>query len=186
MTMRTATREDIDELADLERICFPEAEAATRESLARRLAVYPQHFLLLTDAGRIIGFVNGLASDLRDLTDEMYERAEMHDANGRWQMIFGVDVHPDYRRRGLAEALLRRFIERAREQDRLGLVLTCKDRLVHYYAKLGFVDEGISASTHGGVVWHKMRLTFNTSATQSGLEHPGDQPANLVQRIFRR
>jgi ribosomal protein S18 acetylase RimI-like enzyme len=186
MTMRTATREDLDELADLERICFPEAEAATRESLARRLAVYPQHFLLLTDAGRIIGFVNGLASDVRDLTDEMYERAEMHDANGRWQMIFGVDVHPDYRRRGLAEALLRRFIERAREQDRLGLVLTCKDRLVHYYAKLGFVDEGISASTHGGVVWHKMRLTFNTSATQSGLEHLGDQPANLVQRIFRR
>ena len=165
MTMRTATREDLNEIAELERICFPEAEAATRESLARRLAVYPQHFLLLTDAGRIIGFVNGLASDVRDLTDEMYERAEMHDANGRWQMIFGVDVHPDYRRRGLAEALLRRFIGRAREQGRLGLVLTCKDRLVHYYAKLGFVDEGISASTHGGVVWHKMRLTFNTSAT---------------------
>ena len=69
------------------------------------------------------------------------------------------------RRRGLAEALLRQFIERASEEGRLGLVLTCKERLVHYYAKLGFVDEGISASTHGGVVWHKMRLTFNTSAT---------------------
>ena len=37
---------------------------------------------------------------------------------------------------------------------------TCKDRLVHYYAKVGFVSEGVSASTHGGVVWYQMRLTF--------------------------
>lgn len=45
-------------------------------------------------------------------------------------------------------------------QGRRGLVLTCKDRLVHYYAKFGFVSEGVSASTHGGVVWYQMRLTF--------------------------
>ena len=42
----------------------------------------------------------------------------------------------------------------------VGVVLTCKDRLVHYYAKFGFADEGVSASTHGDVVWHQMRLTF--------------------------
>ena len=45
-------------------------------------------------------------------------------------------------------------------QGRRGLVLTCKDRLVHYYAKFGFVSEGVSSSTHGGVVWYQMRLTF--------------------------
>ena len=48
----------------------------------------------------------------------------------------------------------------ARAQGRRGLVLTCKDRLVHYYAKFGFVSEGVSESTHGGVVWYQMRLTF--------------------------
>ena len=48
----------------------------------------------------------------------------------------------------------------ARAQGRRGLVLTCKDRLVHYYAKFGFVSEGVSSSTHGGVVWYQMRLTF--------------------------
>ena len=31
---------------------------------------------------------------------------------------------------------------------------------MHYYAKFGFVSEGVSASTHGGVVWYQMRLTF--------------------------
>ena len=48
----------------------------------------------------------------------------------------------------------------ARAQGRRGLVLTCKDRLVHYYAKFGFVSEGVSESTHGGVVWYQMRLTL--------------------------
>lgn len=29
---------------------------------------------------------------------------------------------------------------------------------MHYYAKFGFVNEGVSGSTHGGVVWYQMRL----------------------------
>ena len=49
----------------------------------------------------------------------------------------------------------------AKEQGRKGLVLTCKKRLVHYYAKFGFVDEGVTdKSTHGNVAWHQMRLAF--------------------------
>ena len=33
-------------------------------------------------------------------------------------------------------------------------------RQVHYYAGFGFVSEGVSGSTHGGVVWYQMRLKF--------------------------
>ena len=29
-----------------------------------------------------------------------------------------------------------------------------------YYAKFGFANEGVSVSTHGGVVWYQMRLRF--------------------------
>ena len=64
----------------------------------------------------------------------------------------------------LASATARRSscpaIADAKAQGRRGLVLTCKDRLVHYYAGFGFVSEGVSGSTHGGVVWYQMRLTF--------------------------
>ena len=84
----------------------------------------------------------------------------MHDPRGAWQMIFGVDTISAYRRRGCAERLLNRVIADTRAAGRKGLVLTCKDRLVHYYAKFGFVSEGVSGSTHGGVVWYQMRLTF--------------------------
>ena len=75
-------------------------------------------------------------------------------------MVFGMDTAPEYRHCGYASALMRRVIEDARQAGRAGLVLTCKDRLVGFYARLGYVDEGISESTHGNVVWHQMRLRF--------------------------
>ena len=55
---------------------------------------------------------------------------------------------------------MKRVIADARSQGRKGCVLTCKDRLVHYYETFGYRSEGVSASTHGGAVWYDMRLTF--------------------------
>ena len=75
-------------------------------------------------------------------------------------MIFGVNTIHSYRQHGYAGELIRRAIFDAKAQHRKGLVLTCKDKLIHYYASFGFVDEGISESVHGNVVWHQMRLTF--------------------------
>lgn len=82
--------------------------------------------------------------------------------DGAWQMIFGVNTLPDYRRHGYAGKLIRCAIDEARQQGRKGLVLTCKEKLIPYYAKFGFSDEGVSdKSTHGNVVWHQMRLVFS-------------------------
>ena len=161
MELRYAKPQDVKDIANLEAVCFPHAEAATPESIQDRVAAYPNHFLLLFDGGKLVSFVNGLVTDEPDLTDAMYEHADMHNEKGAWQMIFGVDTDPARRKQGLAGNVLEHFIDAARKEGRKGVVLTCKDRLVHYYAKFGFVDEGISGSTHGDVVWHQMRLTFN-------------------------
>ncbi len=160
MRIRTAVLEDLEKIAEVESVCFPEAEAATREDIEKRLLCYPNHFWLLEDEDRLVGFVNGMVTDQEHLTDKMYEDASMHNEKGLWQMIFGVDTVPAYRRKGHAQRLLTHVIEEARKQGRKGLVLTCKDHMVHYYAKFGFLDEGISESEHGGVSWHEMRLTF--------------------------
>ena len=160
MKIRTATMADLPAVTRLEAICFPEAEAATEASFARRLEVYPNHFWILTDGKTVVSFVNGMVTDEPDLRDEMYDSADLHNENGAWQMIFGVDAHPAYRRQGCAGRLLAHVIAEAKAQCRKGLVLTCKDALVHYYAKFGFVSEGVSRSTHGDVVWYQMRLTF--------------------------
>ncbi len=160
MEIRTATFKDLDAVSAVEAACFPAAEAATPAEFAERLRHYGGHFWLMFDGEKLIGFVDGMVTDKADLSDDLYAQASLHNENGAWQMIFGVNTLPEYRRRGVAAALLERAIADAKAQGRKGLVLTCKDKLVHYYAKFGFVSEGVSESTHGGVVWYQMRLTF--------------------------
>lgn len=161
MQIRTATIDDLKDVSAVEKECFPPEEAATEESFEGRLKEYGNHFWLMFEGEKLIAFVNGLVTNEKDLTDEMYEKAEMHDENGSWQMIFGVNTLPEYRKKGYAGVLIQRAIEDAKKQGRKGLVLTCKDSLVPYYQKFGFVNEGTTdKSTHGGVVWNQMRLEF--------------------------
>ena len=163
MIIRTATIDDLPQIAAVESECFPPAEAATKEEFADRLIHYANHFWLMFDeqnGNKLVAFVDGFVTNEPDLTDEMYEKAELHNEHGAWQMIFGVSTIPACRRHGYAGELICRAIQDAKKQGRKGLVLTCKDRLVPYYAKFGFVNEGVSDSAHGNVVWNQMRLTL--------------------------
>ena len=155
MLIRTATIDDLDAVTAVEAECFPPAEAATRSDFEHRLIHYSNHFWLMFDEDKLIAFVDGMVTDTADLTDDMYEDASLHKEDGAWQMIFGVNTIPEYRRHGCAGALIQRAISDARAQGRKGLVLTCKDKLIHYYAKFGFVNEGVSASVHGNVTWYQ-------------------------------
>ena len=149
MTVRYALPTDLAALATVEAECFPAAEAASEKDIKNRLDHYANHFWLLFDGDKLVSFVDGFVTDEKDLTDEMYENAALHDEKGAWQMIFGVNTVPSHRRRGCAETLLRWAIADARAQGRKGLVLTCKDALIHYYEKFGFINEGVSVSVHG-------------------------------------
>lgn len=160
MLIRYATMDDLNAISALEKACFPPLEAAPAESFEKRLKVFPNHFWLMYENDTLLSCVNGFVTDDEILTDEMFERAEMHDENGAWQMIFGVLTHPDYRKNGYASGLLKRAISDAKDQGRKGVILTCKPALIPFYARLGFIDEGVSISEHGGAIWHQMRITF--------------------------
>lgn len=160
MKIRNATIEDLKAITAVESTCFPIEEAASESDFKNRLTVYPNYFWLLEDNGKLIGFVNGMVTNEPIISDKMYEDANLHNENGQWQMIFGVNTIPGYRRQGFAERVINKVIDNAKKQGRRGLVLTCKEKLLHYYKKFGFKNEGISQSTHGGAVWYDMRLTF--------------------------
>jgi len=160
MTIKTATLSDLASISAVEAACFPPAEAATSADFQNRLSVYPEHFWLLFENEKLISFVDGMVTDEADLRDEMYENASLHNPDGAWQMIFGVNTLPSHRRQGYAGLLLKHAIADARKQGRKGLVLTCKEQLLSYYAQFGFINEGISESVHGNVIWYQMRLTF--------------------------
>jgi len=163
-TARTAPAEQAQDAARpraVAALSSPPEQAASPTTIAERMATYADHFWLIEDeGGMLLALVNGLCTHERDLTDEMYESPTMHDPDGPWQMIFGVATAPAAQGQGLATRLLRTVIETTRVNGRQGLVLTCLDDLVPFYARLGFVDEGLSASHHGGVPWHQMRLTL--------------------------
>lgn len=183
MNIRYATMADLDDIASVEAECFPVLEAATKEEFEQRIKYYGNHFWLMFDEGKLIAFVDGFVTDEADLTDEMYENASMHNENGAWQMIFGVNTRPEYRRCGYAKELIKKVILDAREQNRKGLVLTCKESLVPYYSKFGFVDEGITdKSTHGNVLWHQMRLDFKLR--NNGV-NPSDNKKVTAHKTFK-
>ena len=151
---------DLSAVAKVEKVCFPPLEAATEESFRERLQFYGNHFLLLYKEDQLISFVDGFCTNEENLTDLMYEDASLHDEKGRWQMIFGVNTMPFYRRKGIATKMLTEFIRMAKEEGREGLVLTCKKEKISFYARLGFSLEGLSESVQGNVEWYQMRLRF--------------------------
>lgn len=156
--IRTATMKDLKAVAEVEHICFPPAEAASEESFAERLKYYPEHFWLLEEEGKLISFINGFVTDEMTICDEMFADASMHNKDGAYQAIFGVNTLPEYRRQGYAAKVMWHVIEEVRKQGRKGLILTCKEEKIHYYAKFGYELLGLSESVHGGAVWYDMIL----------------------------
>lgn len=155
-----AKGEDIARIAEIEGLCFPEAEAASLESFKERFAVFPECFYVLKIDGKIVGHINGCIYDSPELPDELYSDSSLHCPNGKYQTIFGLAVDPSYQRKGYATLLIKHFIEISQARGHQGIVLTCKQHLVDFYQQHKFEFQGISASTHGGVSWNDMLLTF--------------------------
>lgn len=160
--------EDLEAITKLEAMCFPKAEAATKESFEKRLKYFANHFWLLEENGKLISCINGLVTDVKMLRDEMYEDASIHTESGAWQMIFGVMTAPEYQGKRLASKLMERVIIDCKAQGRKGIVLTCKNELIKFYEKFGYINEGKSLSKHGGVTWNEMRLSFEKASLNNG------------------
>ncbi len=171
MEVRRATIEDIEELARLEALAFPKEEAASKERIAERMMRFPDYCWILCEIGpnvpgtngpkveTILAYINGIATDEKDLQDIMYEDPAMHHADGKNLMIFSVVTNPLYLHRGYASYLMDFVIKDCRKSKQ-ALVLTCKEHLVGFYQKFGYKEEGISVSSHGGAIWHQMRYTY--------------------------
>lgn len=160
-TIRNVKAEDLDQVTEVEALCFPAAEAATEESFRKRIETFPESFLVAeNESGKIIGFINGCVTDERTIRDEMFEDSGLHRADGMYQSIFGLDVIPEYRRQGVAADLMNHLIQTAKARGKKGMILTCKDRLIRYYEKFGYRSLGISGSVHGGAIWYDMLLEF--------------------------
>ncbi len=159
--IRRVSAQDLDSVAAAEARCFPEAEAASRASLEQRIKTFPESFFVAEVDGKIIGFINGCVTNEKTIKDKLFSDASLHNPSGDYQAIFGLDVLPEYQNQGNAAQLMNHMIKVSKSANRKGVILTCKDTLIHYYAKFGFKNKGVSESQHGGATWYDMILEFN-------------------------
>lgn len=161
--IRRIRKEEADEAAEIERICFPPNEACSFEQMRNRIMTAPDLFLVAEDRenGIIAGFLNGLATDDESFHDEFFENAALHKPDGANIVLLGLDVLPEYRRQGLAAYIMKTYLEIERKKGRKKVLLTCLDSKVKMYEKMGYEDLGLADSSWGGEQWHEMCCLIN-------------------------
>lgn len=157
---RNIRQDEIEQAVEIEQICFPPHEACSRQHMTERIKAAPELFLVAVDRGngRIAGFLNGLSTNEAVFRDEFFTDAKLYEPDGAHIMLLGLDVLPEYRRKGLATEIVRRYAEQEASKGRTSLILTCLQEKVAMYEKMGFVDNGIANSTWGGEEWHEMSI----------------------------
>lgn len=164
---RQITLNEAKEAAEIEKICFPPNEACSMEHMTERVQAAPEMFLVAIDKekGKMAGFLNGIAVHEYEFRDEFFTDASLHDPEGKNIMLLGLDVLPEYRKKGLARELVFNYCRKEQERGRKRLVLTCLKNKVKMYKKFGFRDLGESQSNWGGEKWHEMDILLNENGT---------------------
>ncbi|MBO4389699.1 MAG: ribosomal protein S18-alanine N-acetyltransferase [Lachnospiraceae bacterium] len=127
-TVRPMTREDLPAVAELEKLCFSEPWSLAQLSDSLHRQEYT--FLVATeeaDPSRVAGYLGA-----RIVLDEMD--------------IANVAVFPEYRKQGVASAMLDRLLETAEERELYGVTLEVRvgnEPAIFLYEKKGFVREGV-------------------------------------------
>ena len=111
-------------VAELEKLCFsdPWSEKSIASELTNKLALW----MVAEEDGRVAGYIG--SQTVQDESDMM-----------------NVAVHPDYRLRGIAEALVNGLCDALKEQGSVSLTLEVRasnDPAKALYDKLGFEQVG--------------------------------------------
>lgn len=160
--IRFANENDLEALIKIEALCFPKEEAASADDIRARFSAFKENFIVAYDdtSDITVGFINGSCYHLPELPDELYHDVSLHNANHSYQTVFGLNVIPEYRRQAIAKQLVEEMIAVAKQRNKKGVVLTCKDHLIHFYESFGFKCKGVSKSNHGNASWNDMLLLF--------------------------
>ena len=154
--LRNVQATDLKDLLFIENEGFSKEEAATREAFVKRIQLIADTFIVAEKEGEIVGYINGPVMNQPYITDDLFEEIKENPKRGGYQSVLGLAVSKQARNQGIAKILIEKMEELVKENEREGITLTCKQELVSFYEKYGFVNHGISESQHGGVSWYNM------------------------------
>ena len=156
ITLRNVQTADLEQLLFIENEGFSKEEAATKEAFVERIQLIADTFIVAEKEGQIIGYINGPIINQPYITDDLFEEIKENPKSGGYQSVLGLAVSKQARNQGIAKILMEKMEELVEKNEREGITLTCKQELVSFYEKLGFVNHGISESKHGGVSWYNL------------------------------
>ena len=114
----------VPQVAALEKLCF--ADPWSEMSIASELGNIWSYWLVAVDGDQVVGYIGSQSS--YDETD-----------------VMNVAVHPDWRRRGIAESLIENLIRELKNRGSHALLLEVRASnapAIALYEKLGFVQVG--------------------------------------------
>ena len=125
MIIESMTSAHVSQIAELEKLCFsdPWSEKSIETELTCRLSVW----LVALEGEQVVGYVG--SQTVIDESDMM-----------------NIAVHPDFRRRGIAEALVAALEDALRQRGSRALTLEVRDSnvaAITLYEKLGFSQVGL-------------------------------------------
>ena len=125
MTITIMTALHVSQVAELEKLCFsdPWSEKSVASELENKLA----YWLVAVEDDRVAGYVG--SQTVCGETDMMK-----------------IAVHPDFRRRGVAESLVNALVEDLQKQESHSLTLEVRasnEAAQKLYEKLGFMQVGL-------------------------------------------
>ncbi|WP_338523819.1 GNAT family N-acetyltransferase [Pseudomonas batumici] len=156
LAFRNAVPSDAAPCFQIESDAYEGDEAATLEKISTRIAQYPQGFLILEDAGKIIGFINSGCAHEVVMSDEAFKELVGHSAEAPNVVIMSVVIAPGRQGKGYSTRMMAEFVQRMRVQGKRSIHLMCKEQHVELYRRMGYDYVRPSPSDHGGMAWHEM------------------------------
>ena len=157
---RQATPQDAESCYQIEVSAYEGDEAATLEKIRTRIAQYPQGFLVLEQAGEIVGFINSGCAYNVVMSDEAFKELIGHDPVAPNVVIMSVVVAPAHQGKGFARLLMNEFVRQMGNQGKHSIHLMCKEQHVPLYTGMDYQYVQPSPSGHGGMAWHEMVMAL--------------------------
>lgn len=160
---------DVPTCFEIESASYPEDEAASLSSLEYRQSNAAKYFQCTVLDSKIIGFV---CSTRCDLFEE--ESMSTHEETGTFLAIHSVVVDKEYRRRGIASSMLKKYLKKVKEENIDGsiqsVVLLAKSHLLGFYVNCGFQVNRPSPIVHGQELWYELEKKLVQTLPVEGQE----------------
>ena len=124
MMIAKMTADQVSQIAELEKICF--SDPWSENSIAHEIENELSLWLVALDGDRVAGYVGS--------------QSVMGESD-----MMNIAVHPDYRRQGIAEALVLALVSRLKSEGNYQLTLEVRASNIpaqRLYEKLGFTEVG--------------------------------------------